>query len=182
VGAEIRVRSLSAGRSVQAVVTDTDGDNVRVMYTVGGRFCVRTVKKAEYLDMQAEFGEIIERPPDMQGASGENAREAPAAEAETVTPEANREPHAEPEVGDTASITLDGDIQVMPDEDLPRGRQATRELAIGSTVAVRSSSLGRCVEGVVTAVTSDRVRVQYFLNGRCCTKAIARSSLDMQLP
>jgi len=193
VGSEIRVRSLSAGRSVQAVVTDTDGDNVRVMYSVGGRFCVRTVAKAEYLATQAEFGELVERAGDgggVQLVAAQTAQAPAEPEDQTYLSQQSGLPAAHPapvflqaSAPANGSLIADSDIQVMPQQEETRGRQRNRsELAIGSTVAVRSSSLGRCVEGVVTDVTNDRVRVQYFMNGRCCTKAIERACLDMQLP
>mmetsp|Transcript_109597 Transcript_109597/g.316881 ORF Transcript_109597/g.316881 Transcript_109597/m.316881 type:complete len:430 (+) Transcript_109597:77-1366(+) len=46
-------------------------------------------------------------------------------------------------------------------------------LAPGMQVRVRSASVGRPVEGIVTDATGDKVRVQYFLHGRCYVKTLS---------
>jgi len=57
-----------------------------------------------------------------------------------------------------------------------REKREKKQLQLGSVVSVRSASLGRHVEGIVTDMSSDLVRVQYFCNGRSCTKSLPRSA------
>jgi len=61
-----------------------------------------------------------------------------------------------------------------------REKQEKKPLGVGSVVTVRSSSLARCVEGIVTDLSSDRVMVQYFWNGRSCTKSMPRSAVEFE--
>jgi len=107
-GSRLKVRSASAGKSVDAVCIDSNDQTMKVFFSVGHRNYVESV---------------------------------PA-----------------------------------PEAQIQRG-----SFAPGTQVKVRSASVGRPVEGVVTAATGDKVRVQYFLNGRCHIKTVSRDEAELNL-
>mmetsp|Transcript_12831 Transcript_12831/g.36896 ORF Transcript_12831/g.36896 Transcript_12831/m.36896 type:complete len:319 (-) Transcript_12831:51-1007(-) len=59
------------------------------------------------------------------------------------------------------------------------GAEDNEQVIPGTHVRVRSASVGRPVEGVVTDATADRVRVQYFVDGRSYIKTVALADAEL---
>lgn len=95
--------------------------------------------------------------------------------------------------GDAANPTVrhyatqDGDAANPMVRRQERGRsrekvaREKKELKLGDVVSVRSSSLGRHVDGIITDLSADLVRVQYFCTGRSCTKSLPRSAPEFNV-
>jgi len=226
VGSMIRVRSASLGKDIEGVVTDNNGDTVKVTFFVNGRSCFKVVPRheweAELLSMQAGGAEAAgaetagaeavraEAASAEEGySSGSSAsiRQGPSAAARgqarwsrqaslgrstksrssrQATAGSSRQAVAEraeragsPESRLEAQARDARSSSSHSEESATRGRTMVRsdDLTVGSTVAIRSTSLGRPVEGIVTDVAGNLVRVQYFMGGRSCTKAMPRSAV-----
>lgn len=190
VGTELRIRSQSAGRDVQGVVTDFSGNEVKVMYFLGGKCCFKTVSKREYDRQLHESGTLLEEGPiPRRWPAVEEPAPAPAPAPAAAAPAQRPQARGE-EAGPPATSTAPGALptpeapapaQGAAAPDFERGRSTARspaDIAVGTAVQVRSASVGRNVQGVITDVGSDRVMVQYFVNGRCCMKAMPISSTE----
>lgn len=55
-------------------------------------------------------------------------------------------------------------------------------LAVGDSVDVFSRSLDTWIRACVIAMKADIVKVQYFIKGKCCFKAVSRDSCQMARP
>jgi len=203
-GAEVPVRSSSVG-SVRGVVTDSDDDYVKVMYFINSKACFKTIGRDEYLrelaaQSSSDMDDIFARSPTdsrtrnranpqwSSERSGDSPRshivwgsensndsfcthEAPRSSAYAVASSRHLSDHA----GDTGNSPV-----WQQERGRSREKKGKKPLEVGSVVSVRSSSLGRCVEGIVTDLSSDRVMVQYFWNGRSCTKSMPRSAPEFE--
>jgi len=196
-GAEVPVRSSSVG-SVRGVVTDSDDEYVKVMYFKNSKACFKTIGRDEYLrELAAQSTDDIftrsptdsqtrdrARPKWSSQRSGDSPRsdifwgsensndsfcthEAPRSSARAVAPSR----HLSDRAGGSGNAPLR-----QQERGRSRESKEKKQLEVGTVVSVRSSSLGRCVEGIVTDLSSDRVMVQYFWNGRSCTKSMPRSA------
>jgi hypothetical protein len=120
-----------------------------------------------------------------ENSNDENIQEATRTSSNTFLPAARipaaRGPGNSPPPDnnrDTANQSEDSANAVVRRQERGRSREKRekKQLQLGSVVSVRSASLGRHVQGIVTDLSSDLVRVQYFFNGRSCTKSLPRSA------
>jgi len=202
-GTEVSLRSASAG-DVRGIVTDSDHEYAKVMFFINSKACFRTVKRDNYLK---EFTAVhpssgpsgINRAAASDHAGPEGTLRRPSKGSSNLV-EYNESIRCNPREtllrGEHVSHPA---VTSHPRDQAPHGTAGNgnaliqtergrsmqndkdKELAVGSIVSVRSASHGRCVEGIITDMNSDSVKVHYFLSGVSCSKTLPRSVTEFSV-
>jgi len=186
-GSKVLVRSGSLSRWVDGTIINQDDCRVKVHYEIDGVACLkvlpkssRELKDAGHQGKAGSSHKIDERPTDSCSSASATTSQPSSSRQNglmgTRTGNGNQMP---PWVdSDNTRVSNETCAQELGSNAAVDTAPIRGRLSVGSTVSVRSLSARRLVEGVVTAFDSEWVKVQYFVSGRSCTKAIPRHSVD----
>jgi len=192
-GTEVSLRSASAG-DVRGIVTDSDHEYAKVMFFINSKACFRTVKRDNYLKeftavhpsscalndslFPGPIGDSHAAASDHAGPEGNPLRKSKGSSNLVEYNECIRGNSRDTLLRGTAG---NGNALIQTERGRSMQNHEDERLTVGSVVSVRSASHGRCVEGIITDMNSDRVRVHYFLNGVSCTKTLPRSITELSV-
>mmetsp|Transcript_63244 Transcript_63244/g.184812 ORF Transcript_63244/g.184812 Transcript_63244/m.184812 type:complete len:355 (+) Transcript_63244:90-1154(+) len=182
VGASLKIRSASAGKLVDAVVIDSQGDYVKVLYYLGNRCCTKVLSTVDLEVAPSTVREITAGTPVLVRSSTINAWFKGTAlwcrkgmvkihfwhngrSLVKILPKTS--PHLRAclhkrhdKVGEPGTARV---------EASPGGEP--KNLKVGMPVTC-VTSMGCLAEGVVTDVRGPRAKVQFFRGDQCCLKIV----------